>query len=151
VRRVVVSLSVAVFLTLAAAARADIGLTITTLEVRAGGVLRGFGNASGMPVYLVPESSAPRPIPCDSGRAYCAPRSWHRPGRPYVLLGHLRNGGRRYTRQRFAFRVPHVPPGRYQVAVWCQPCGRRLLLAGATLHGQVVTVREVPSSGAASP
>jgi hypothetical protein len=140
-RRLVLLLSIAGCLAFAVAAQADIGLTITTLDVRVGGILRGFGNASGMPIYLVPESHAPRPMPCQDGTAYCAPRSWHPPGRPYVLLGRLRRTTRDYARQRFAFRVPRVSPGRYQVAIWCQPCGRRLLLAGATLHGQVVTVR----------
>jgi hypothetical protein len=140
-RRLAALVSIGACLMFAAAARADIGLTITTLDVHVGGVLRGFGNASGMPIYLVPESAAPRPIRCHDGQAYCPPRSWHPPGRPYVLLGRLRRTARSYARQRFAFRVPQVEPGRYQIAIWCQPCGRRLLLAGATLHGQVVTVR----------
>jgi hypothetical protein len=122
------------------AALADLGLTITTLNVRVGDTLRGYGNASGMPVYLVPESHAPHPISCHDGAALCAPRSWQPPGKPYVLLGYLRRTRPNYKRQRFAFRVPAVAPGRYQVAFWCQPCGRRLILAGATLHGQVVTV-----------
>jgi len=141
VRTLVLVLSIGTCLAFAGAAQADIGVTITTLDVRAGAVLRGFGTASGMPVYLIPESQAPHPIRCHDGRAYRAPRSWHRPGRPYILLGHLQKTRRDYVRQRFAFRVPRVAAGRYQVAVWCQPCGRRLLLAGATLHGQVVTVR----------
>jgi hypothetical protein len=127
-------------LALTGTAQADIGVTITTLTVRVDGILRGFGNASGMPVYLVPERNAPRPFLCRGGRAYCAPRSWHPPGRPYVLVGRLRPRAD-YLRQRFAFRVPRVAPGRYQVAVWCRPCGWRLLLAGATLYGQVVRVR----------
>lgn len=140
-RTITLIFAMTAWLALAGPAQADIGLTITTLDVQAGGVLRGFGNASGMPVYLVPESRAPRPVRCHGGRASCAPRSWQPPGRPYVLLGHLRRTRAGYYRQRFAFRVPAVTPGRYQVAVWCQPCGRRLLLAGATLHGQVVSVR----------
>jgi hypothetical protein len=118
-RGVVLVLAIAVGVGLAESARADIGLTITTVEVRAGGVLRGFGNASGMPIYLVPESHAPRPIPCQGGRAYCAPRSWHPPQRPYVRLGRLRPRGDAYPSRRFAFRVPSVGPGRYEVAVWC--------------------------------
>jgi hypothetical protein len=73
VRTLVLVLSIGTCLAFAGAAQADIGVTITTLDVRAGGVLRGFGNASGMPVYLVPESQAPHPIRCHDGRAYCAP------------------------------------------------------------------------------
>lgn len=124
VRTVALASSIAVCLAFAGAAQADVGLTITTLDVRAGGILRGFGNASGMPVYLVPERHAPRPMPCRGGTGYCAPRSWQPPGRPYVLLGHLRKP--HAGKQRFAFRVPRVAPERYQVALWCKPCGRRL-------------------------
>jgi hypothetical protein len=84
---------------------------------------------------------APRPFRCQGGGAYCTPRSWHPPGWPYRLLGYLRRTQPPYVRQRFAFRVPRVSPGRYQVLFWYKPCGRTLILAGATLHGQVVTVR----------
>ena len=38
------------------------------------------------------------------------------------------------------FRVPHVRPGRYAVAIWCRRCGGNLILAGSTGLGQVVTV-----------
>lgn len=123
------------------AARADLGLTITTLRVHSGGILRGYGNATGMPIYLVPESRARRPFRCHGGKAYCAPRSRRPPRRPYRLLGYLRRTKTLWVRQRFAFRVPNVSPGRYQVVFWCRPCGRTLILAGSTLHGQVVTVR----------
>ena len=122
-------------------ARADLGLTITTLRVHSGGMLRGYGNASGMPVYLVPESRAPRPFRCHGGGDYCTPRSRRPPRGPYRLLGYLRRTKTLWLRQRFAFRVPRVRPGRYQVVFWCKPCGRTLILAGSTLHGQVVTVR----------
>jgi hypothetical protein len=122
------------------AAPADLGLTITTLRVHTGGILRGYGNASGMPVYLAPESRAPRPFRCHGGKDYCAPRSKRPPRRPYRLLGYLRRTKTLWVRQRFAFRLPNVSPGRYQVVFWCKPCGRTLNLAGATLHGQVVTV-----------
>jgi hypothetical protein len=133
--------SLAVMFVAVGAAHADLGLTITTLNVRSTGVLRGYGNASGMPVYLIPESRAPRPFRCRGGTAYCAPHSWHPPGKPYVLLGYLRRTHPTYLRRRFAFRLPGVSPGRYQVVFWCKPCGRTLILAGSTLHGQVVTVR----------
>jgi hypothetical protein len=125
----------------AKAAQADLGLTITTLSVRSYGILRGYGNASGMPVYLVPESRAPRPFRCRGGTAYCEPHSWHPPGKPYVLLGYLRRTHPMYQRRRFAFRLQGVSPGRYQVVFWCKPCGQTLILAGSTLQGQVAMVR----------
>ena len=142
-RPLLAAVSIAAYLTFVGAALADFGLTVTTLDVHTGGTLRGHGNAVGMPVYLVPESRAPRPFWCDKHRGLCPPRTATPPGKPYVLLGHL--GGRYSPRtvreQRFAFRVPAVPPGRYQVVFWCRPCGGSLLLAGATVHGQVVRVR----------
>jgi hypothetical protein len=142
VRTLTVVLSIVVCLALVGAAQADVGLTITTLSVRSGGILRGYGNGSGMPVYLVPESRAPRPFRCH-GNGYCAPRSRRPPGkgRPYVLLGHLRRTRSDYVRQRFAFRVPAIRPGWYQVVLWCRSCGSTLILAGSTLHGQAVTIR----------
>ena len=134
--------ALAAALMLAAAAQADVGLTLTTLSVRSGGLLRGHGNAVGMPVYLVPERLAPRPHSCHGGTAFCRPRSWKPPGKPYVFLGRMPGRFGRHTVRdvRFAFRVPSVRPGRYQVVFWCRPCGRALILAGATLHGQVVRV-----------
>ena len=138
--------SIGACLIAAAPALADVGLRVTTLHVRVGGVLRGSGNASGMPVDLVSERSAPRPFSCDGGRGLCAPRSASPPGRPYVRLGRLPGSPKRLGRiVRFAFRVPAVPPGRYQVVFWCKPCGRSLLLAGATTYGQVVTVSRARS------
>ena len=141
VRTITVVLSIAGCLALVAAAQADVGLTLTTIKVRSGGILRGHGSGSGMPVYLVPESRAPRPFRCHGGRDYCTPRLRRPPGKPYILLGHLRRTRSQVTRQRFAFRVQAVAPGRYQVVLWCRPCGRTLILAGSTLYGQVVTVR----------
>jgi hypothetical protein len=142
VRTLTVVLSIVVCLALIGPAQADVGLTITTLSVRSGGILRGYGSGSGMPVYLVLESRAPRPIRCH-GNGYCAPGSRRPPGkgRPYVLLGHLGHTRSDYVRQRFAFRVPAIRPGRYQVVLWCRPCGSTLILAGWTLYGQVVTIR----------
>jgi hypothetical protein len=143
VRGLGVVLSIATSLVLAAPALADFGLTITTLSVRSGGLLRGYGNAVGMPVYLVPESRAPRPFSCHGGTGLCPPRSVRPPGKPYVFVGRLpgRFTPRTVLRVRFAFRVPTVPSGRYQVVFWCRQCGGSLLLAGATLHGQVITMR----------
>lgn len=141
-RTLVVLLSIATGLAFAGAAKADFGITITTLDVRGGGILRGHGNAVGMPAYLVPESRAPRPFSCHGGKGLCPPRSARPPGEPYMLLGRLPGHytPRTIRNVRFAFRVPTVPSGRYQVVFWCRPCGGSLLLAGGTLHGQVVTV-----------
>jgi hypothetical protein len=141
VRSLATLFSLAVVFLVTGAAQADLGLTITTLNARSYGILRGYGNASGMPVYVVPESRAPRPFRCRSGTAYCVPHSSHPPGKPFVLLGYLGRAHPLYLRRRFAFRLPGVSPGRYQVVFWCKPCGRTLILAGSTLHGQVVTVR----------
>jgi hypothetical protein len=129
-------------LAVTATALADVGLTITTLNVCPAGVLRGHGNGSGFPVYLVPESRAPRPFRCH-GNGYCVPRSRRPPGKgkPYVLLGRLRRTRSNYVLQDFAFRVPAVAPGRYQVVLWCRQCGGSLILAGSTFHGQVVKIR----------
>jgi hypothetical protein len=138
VRRVAIAFALAGFLSLAGAARADYGLRLATTSVRVGGLLRGTGYAPGLPVYLVPESRAPRPRKCHGGTAYCPRRSVRPPGKPYVLLGRF---PRRRRNGPFAFRVPRVALGRYQVVLWCKPCGGTLLLAGATLYGQVVTVR----------
>ena len=123
-------------------ASADIGLTLTTLDVRVGGVLRGTGNGWEMPVYLVPESRAHRPYRCNTprGRTYCYPRFHRPPGRPYVFIGRLA-AGRGFRPRPWAFRVPRVAPGRYQVAIWCRSCRGSLFLAGDTLYGQVVTIR----------
>jgi hypothetical protein len=88
VRPLAILFSLSVIFVAAGAARADLGLTITTLSVHSGGILRGYGNASGMPVYIVPESRAPRPFRCRGGTAYCTPHSWRTPSKPYVLLGY---------------------------------------------------------------
>jgi hypothetical protein len=138
----VVVLSFATWLAFAGAAQADFGLTITTLNVRSGGILRGYGNAVGMPVYLVAESRAPRPFSCHGGKGLCPPRSARPPRKPYILLGHLPGHYSPTTvrRVRFGVRVPTVRSGRYQIVFWCRPCGGSLLLAGSTLHGQVVTI-----------
>ena len=123
----------------AARAQADVGIRITTEETRVGGLIRGWANGSAASLYLVPESAARRPYPCRGG--FCTPRVRRVPQPPYVFLGRLRRTRSHFVRQRFAFRVPRVRPGRYQVAMWCRPCGGSLILAGATMHGQVVVIR----------
>jgi hypothetical protein len=133
----------AVGLAVAPAASADIGLRLTTLDVRVGGLLRGTGNGGGMAVYIVPESRAHRPYRCNKPRpnGICQPRFFRPPRAPYIFLGRMPGRARDYRGRRFAFRVPRIAPGRYQVAVWCRPCGGGLILAGDTIYGQVVRVR----------
>jgi hypothetical protein len=113
-------------------APADVGVRLTTVSVPERGAIRGWGTA-GMPLLLVPEASAPRLFRC-RGNGLCSPRSSRLPGSPYVLLG--------VSKRSFALRLPaQVRPGRYQVVLWCRACGGSLILAGATMYGQVVTVR----------
>jgi hypothetical protein len=121
-------------LTTPGSAHADVGARLDTTTVSVGQLLRGWGSA-GMPLYLVDERRAPRPFSCMGGRGVCAPQS-ERPTRPrFVFLGKILRSGT------IALRVPAVPAGRYQVVLWCRPCGSSLILAGATMYGQVVTVR----------
>ena len=137
-RRCVV-LAVATALLAAPAAHADVGAKLADTTAHRGGYLRGTGNGSGLPLYLVPERKAPLLYRCH-GNGFCAPRTKRPPRWPYVFLGRLRRTRDFYARQHFRFRVPMVPPGRYKVVMWCRPCGGSLLLAGGTRLGQTVTV-----------
>ena len=101
--------------------------------------LRGTGDGSGLPFYLVPERFAPLGHRCH-GNGFCAARTKRPPRRPYVFIGRLRRTRDFYAKQHFRFRVPMVRPGRYKVVIWCKPCGGSLILAGATGFGQTVTV-----------
>ena len=134
-----VILAAAMALLAAPAAQADIGATIAATTVHRGGYLRGTGNGSGLPLYLVPERKAPLLYRCH-GKGFCAPRTKRPPRRPYVFLGRLRRTRDFYAMQHFRFRVPMVRPGGYKVVMWCRPCGGSLLLAGSTRFGQTVTV-----------
>ena len=120
-------------------AGADVYVIIADTTVHRGGYLRGTGDGSGLPFYLVPERSAPLGYRCH-GNGFCAPRTKRPPRRPYVFLGRLRRTRDFYAKQHFRFRVPMVRPGRYKVVIWCKPCGGSLILAGATGFGQTVTV-----------
>ena len=134
-----VALAVAIVLLAAPAAHADVGATIADTTVHQGGYLRGTGNGSGLPLYLVPERNAPLLYRCH-GNGFCSPRTKRPPRRPYVFLGRLRRTHDFYAKQHFRFRVPMVRPGRYKVVMWCRPCGGSLILAGSTRFGQTVTV-----------
>jgi hypothetical protein len=133
-------IGIAVALAAAGAARADVYVIVTTTTVHVGGFLRGTGDGSGLPFYLVPYARRPLVSRCGVN-ALCAARTRRAPGAPYVYLGRLRKTRDFYALQRFRFRVPRVRPGRYAVVIWCRPCGGSLILAGATARGQVVTVR----------
>jgi hypothetical protein len=112
------------------AAYADIYVIIANTTVHRGGYLRGTGDGSRLPFYLVPKRLAP---------AY-GDRMKRAPRRPYVFLGRLRRTRNPYATQHFRFRVPRVRPGKYKVVIWCRPCGGTLILAGPTGFGQTVTV-----------
>jgi hypothetical protein len=133
-------IGIAAALVAAGTARADVYVIVTTTTVHVGGFLRGTGDGSGLPFYLVPYARRPLVSRCGVN-ALCAARTRRAPRAPYVYLGRLRKTRDFYALQRFRFRVPRVRPGRYAVVIWCRPCGGSLILAGATARGQVVTVR----------
>jgi hypothetical protein len=125
-----VILGLAAALVLAPASYADIYVIIANTIVHRGSYLRGTGDGSRMPFYLVPKRLAPAN----------GDRLNHSPRRPYVFLGRLRRTRNPYATQHFRFRVPKVRPGKYKVVIWCRPCGGTLILAGPTGFGQTVTV-----------
>jgi hypothetical protein len=121
-------------LVLVPAAGADVGITLTTLVVHRCGWIRGVGDGSGLPVYLVPKRFAPR------REGTSEPRSKQPPRRPFILLGRLRRTRDPYADQRFRFRVPRVRPGRYRVFLYCGPCGGSLIVSGNSLEGQTLRI-----------
>jgi hypothetical protein len=56
--RSVIAVLTASALLFAPSASADIGLLLTTKDVHVGGLLRGWSNGSGFPIYIVPSSLA---------------------------------------------------------------------------------------------
>jgi hypothetical protein len=59
------------------------------------------------------------------------------------LIGRVRSESHSHELRPFAARVPNIAPGRYQVALWCKTCRPgNLFLAGDTLRGQVVRIRD---------
>jgi hypothetical protein len=125
-----VIVGVAAALVAVPAAYADVYVIVENTTVHRGGYLRGTGDGSRLPFYLVPRRLAPS----DGTHVKRPPR------RPYVFLGRLRRTRNFYATQRFRFRVPMVRPGKYKVVIWCRPCGGTLILAGPTGFGQTVTV-----------
>jgi hypothetical protein len=121
-------------LVLVPAAGADVGITLTTVVVHRCGWIRGVGDGSGLPVYLVPKRFAPR------REGTSEPRSKRPPRRPFILLGRLRKTRDPYADQRFRFRVPRVRPGRYRVFLYCGPCGGSLIVSGNSFEGQTLRI-----------
>jgi hypothetical protein len=133
------SLSIIVFAVAASVAHADIYWVVNERTVHVGGFIIGYGNASGMHVFLVPVGLAPLPYACGPAKTICIPQSNYRPGPPfYTPLGSFRRTPDFNTNQRFRFRVPRVKPGAYKVVAWS---GGPLILAGKTVHGQTLLVR----------
>jgi hypothetical protein len=128
-------------LALPAAARADIGLRVTTKVVRVDGRLRGWSNGAGFPVYIVPSSLAPKRVSCHGGTGICEPTSKRPPGPPFVFVGRVPGKFGAYGRHRFAFRVPRVRPGLYRVFIYCRPCNGGLIQSGDRVEGETISVR----------
>jgi hypothetical protein len=121
-------------------ARADIGIRVATKNVRTGGVLRGWSNGAGFPVYIVPSALAPKRHSCHGGTAICEPTVKRPPGKPFVLLGHVPGRVGQYGKRLFAFRVPRVRTGLYRVFIYCQPCGRSLIQSGSRIEGETIRI-----------
>jgi hypothetical protein len=132
------SLGTIVLAVVAPVARADIYWVVNEKAVHVGGFITGYGNASGMGVFLVPVGVAPLPYACGSN-TICTPQSRVRPRPPfYTLLGSFRRKPDFDRNQRFRFRVPRIKPGAYKVVAWS---GDSLILAGKTMRGQTVLIR----------
>ena len=127
-----------------AAAHADVGVYLRTHVVSRYGVIRGHGDGSGMPVYLVPAKLAPKRYRCSVNGytdAICEPKSKRAPGPPFVFLGRLRRTANIYQRQTFAFRVPAgVRPGLYKVFLYCHACGGSLIVSGLSYEGGTLRI-----------
>ena len=115
-------------------ARADVGIVLSKLVVHRCGWIRGTGDGSGLPVYLVPKRFAPK------REGSTEPRSARPPRPPFILLGRLHRTGNVYATQRFRFRVPRVRPGLYRVFLYCRACGGSLIVSGNTFKGQTLRV-----------
>jgi hypothetical protein len=143
-------LTIVAFLVLALAlplrARADVGVYPITKVVPVGGVIHGWGDGSGMPVYLVPAAAGPRRYDCH-GSGTCEPTSERSPGKPFVFLGRLRRTKNVYADQRFDFVVPaELHPGAYRMYLYCRPCGRSLIQSGGRLEGETIRITARPES-----
>jgi len=79
-------LSLATALLAAPPALADVYVIIANTTVHGGGYLRGTGDGSRLPFYLVPERLAPLGYRCH-GNNFCAPRTKRSPRKPYISSG----------------------------------------------------------------
>jgi hypothetical protein len=131
-RKVLFPLLVA--LVLVPSARADVGIVLSKLVVHRCGWIRGIGDGSGLPVYLVPQRFAPR------REGPSEPRSARPPQRPFILLGRLHRTRNVYATQLFRFRIPRVRPGLYRVFLFCRACGGSLIVSGNSFQGQTLRI-----------
>ena len=139
-RRLAGCVLIAVALVFPASAQADVGVYPVTKAVPVGGVIRGWGAGSGMPVYLAPASAGPKRYPCH-GSGICEPTANRAPGKPFVFLGRLRRTTNLYARQSFSFRVPDdLRSGRYRMYLYCKSCGGSLIQSGSRLEGEIIRI-----------
>jgi len=133
-------------LLVAPAASADVGVNPTTKVVPLGGVIRGWGDGSGMAVYLVPAAAGPKRHSCGAN-GICEPTAGRPPGKPFILLGHLRRTTNIYARQSFSFAVsPRLSPGLYRIYLYCRPCGNSLIQSGGRLEGETIRITARPET-----
>lgn len=127
-------------------ANADVGVYPATSVVPLGGVIHGWGDGSGMAVYLVPAAAGPKRHSCGAN-GICEPTSRRAPRRPFILLGHLRHTTNVYARQSFSFAVPpRLSPGLYRMYLYCRPCGNSLIQSGDRLEGETIRVTARPEA-----
>jgi hypothetical protein len=127
-------------------AQADVGVYPATKVVPLGGVIHGWGDGSGMAVYLVPAVAGPKRFSC-GGNGICEPTSKRAPGRPFILLGHLRRTKNVYARQSFSFAVSsRLAPGLYRMYLYCRSCGNSLIQSGTRLEGETIRVTARPEA-----
>jgi hypothetical protein len=146
-RKLILVALVGVAQSIAPAANADgVGLYPETRVVPLGGVIQGWGDGSGMAVYLVSATAGPRRHSCGEN-ATCEPTSKRAPGAPFVLLGHLRRTKNIFARQSFSFTVsPRLSPGFYRMYLYCRPCGNSLIQSGNRLEGETIRVTTKPEA-----
>jgi hypothetical protein len=135
---------IGVALVIAPAAHADVGVYPQTKVVPVGGVIHGWGDGSGMAVYLVPAAAGPKRRSCGVN-GICEPTSKRAPGAPFILLGHLRRTKNVYAPQAFSFEVsPRMIPGLYRMYLYCGPCGNSWIQSGDRLEGETIRVTRKP-------
>ena len=141
VRTITVVLSIAGCLALVAAAQADVGLTLTTIKVRSGGILRGHGSGSGMPVY--PRAGEPRAAPVPLSR-------WQ--GLPHAALAASARQAIRPARASTAHALPVHAPAIRLPRSGCRPwsVSGRLVVSSVRTHANPGGF-DTPRSGGLGP